>query len=492
MKSPFQSIRWRLQAWHGLILLAAVTALCFTTYRLAWNHQLHAIDQSLYSSEGKLTRALLRGKPASPFSSARDDDSPAFSPTLLIERLRVAKGKLPSEVASLFEGTEPGYTFVSYRDASGAVFLESPNFPEGAQLLPIPAGRYAEEWRIVGHRRELLRSSKPGLSSLVGRDISPELDSMYRFAWSLGASGFAIWLVCLFGGWWIAGTALKPISTIGRTAARITDGNLQERISTSGTDSELDQLSRVLNHTFDRLQTGIEQQKQFIVDASHELRTPVTILLSETQRILKQDRKRTPEEYIQVINTCRDAANRMRRLIEPLLILARQDALGAGPLREHCEISQILRDTLEQVRPLASGRNIHLNADLRPAPCIGDPTALAILATNLIVNAIQHNREGGEVRVSCEHSSEFTRFSVSDDGPGIVPEDRPHVFERFYRADKSRTSASGHAGLGLAIAKAVVENHRGKIVVEDNLGKGAVFVVTLPLYKGELIQASSA
>ena len=153
---------------------------------------------------------------------------------------------------------------------------------------------------------------------------------MHRFAWSLGGSGFAIWVVCLLGGWWIAGNALKPIATISRTAAHIADGNLEERISTSGTDSELDQLGGVLNHTFDRLHKGIEQQKQFIADASHELRTPITILLSETQRILKSDRKRTSDEYVQVINICRDAAIRMRRLVEPLLVLARIQSSHGG------------------------------------------------------------------------------------------------------------------------------------------------------------------
>ena len=482
MKSPFHSIRWRLQAWHGLTLLIAVTALCVTTYRIAWNNQLHTIDLSIYTSENKLARALVWNGPSSRGLSAHDNENPPISPAILIEHLRIAAGQIPSEVASIFEGTEPGYTYFSYRDAAGNVFLQSGNVPAGISLLPMPKGRYVDEWHIIGHRRELLRSSSPGLRSLIGRDISPELDSMHRFAWSLGGSGFAIWVVCLLGGWWIAGNALKPIATISRTAAHIADGNLEERISTSGTDSELDQLGGVLNHTFDRLHKGIEQQKQFIADASHELRTPITILLSETQRILKSDRKRTSDEYVHVINICRDAAVRMRRLVEPLLVLARQDALGAGPLREQCEISNILRDTLEQLGPLAAARNIRMNADLRPAPCLGDPTALGILATNLIANAIQHNREGGEVHVSCARDNDAVTFSIEDDGPGIVPEDRPHVFERFYRADKSRSAAAGHAGLGLAIAKAVVENHGGKIAVRDKSGDGAIFAVTIPVF----------
>ena len=469
-----------MQAWYGLILLIAVIAFCLTAYRLAWDNQLRAIDQNIYGTEGKLAAALMVSKPSIPGAVTRDDENPPISASLLIEHLRAVNGKVPKEIAPIFEGTDPGYAYFSFRNGKGKIFLESANFPEGASLLPMPVGRYSEEWRTTEHRRELLRSSKPGLSSLVGRDISPELDSMHRFAWSLGLSSFAGWLVCLLGGWWIAGNAIRPITEISRTAAHIAAGNLQERISPSGTDSELDQLGRVLNHTFDRLQAAIEQQKQFIADASHELRTPVTILLSETQRIMKHDRKRTVDEYRQVVQTCGDAADRMRRLIEPLLVLARQEALGAHPLRERCDLSTILRNTLAELEPLRAAKKIHLSAQMETSPCMGDPAALTILTTNLIANAIQHNRESGELLVSCVGEGDLVTFSISDNGPGIAPENLPHVFERFYRADKSRSSSNGHAGLGLAIAKAIVDNHGGTIKVATALGKGSVFTVTLP------------
>jgi heavy metal sensor kinase len=480
MKSPFHSIRWRVQAWHGLILLGAVIAFCFTAYRLAWNNQLQAIDHGLWVSEAKLGAALMRNIPPAPGAGAKEDDNPPFSPAHLVERLRRGAGTLPPEVASTFEGMAPGYAYFSLRDASDSIYLQSANAPEGLVLLPMPAGPYADEWHTIGHRREVLRSSSPGLRSLVGRDISPELDAMHRFGWSLGASGLAVWLLGLLGGWWIAGRAIQPIAVISRTAAHIADGHLQERISTTGADSELDQLSRVLNHTFDRLQDGMEQQKQFIADASHELRTPVTVLLSETHRILKHDRERTPEEYREVIQTCRDSAHRMRQLIEPLLLLTRQETQGATAPRRPCDFSGILRDTLEQLGPLAAEREIQLHADLQPAACLGDPAALAILATNLLANAIQHNRDGGSVFVRCERHGQSTTLTVRDDGPGIGPADLPHIFERFYRADKARASADGHAGLGLAIARTIVENHGGTITAQSTPGEGAVFTVTLP------------
>jgi signal transduction histidine kinase len=452
MNSPFHSIRWRVQAWHGLILLGAVIAFCFTAYRLAWNNQLRTIDQGLWVDEARLGAGLMRNKPSASVAGVKAEDNPPFSPARLIERLRSGVGPLPPEVDSIFEGTAPGFAYFSLRDASDGIYLQSANAPEGLVLLPMPAGSYVDEWRTIGHRREVLRSSSPGLRSLVGRDISPELDAMHRFAWSLGGSGLAVWLLGLLGGWWLAGRAMQPITIISRTAARIAEGNLQERISPSGTDSELDQLGRVLNHTFDRLQAGIEQQKQFIADAS----------------------------YRQVIQTCRESAQRMRQLIEPLLLLTRQESQGATAPREPCDLSAIVRATLEQLGPLAAAREIRLHADLQPAACLGDPAALAILVTNLLANALQHNRDGGGVFVRCEHRDRSAILIVRDDGPGIPPDDLPHVFERFYRGDKARTSADGHAGLGLAIARTIAENHGGTITAQSTFGEGAVFTVTLP------------
>jgi heavy metal sensor kinase len=306
------------------------------------------------------------------------------------------------------------------------------------------------------------------------------LEELRRFALSLAASGLGVWLLGLLGGWWLAGRAIKPIATISATATRIAEGNLEQRISTDGTESEFDQLSRVLNDTFDRLHSVLKQQKQFTADASHELRTPVTILLSETHRILK--RERTPAEYQDVIRTCHAAAERMRRLVEGMLLLARQDNDAAGPRTpaEACDLAAIARSSLEQLRPLAAERGIEVHAALQPAECRGDASALSILVNNLVGNAIQHHGSPGNVWIECGSAEGGVFLEVRDDGPGIRAEDLPHIFERFYRADKARGAAAGHTGLGLAIVKRIAENHRGGVVARSEAGKGASFRVTLP------------
>lgn len=477
MSAFFHSIRWRVQVWHGLILLVVIVAFCLTAYRLAWNNQFRRIDRNLVQTERSLIHVLMDSSQTGQAADPTEKRQP-FSPARLIERLRAGQLSLPAATAAAFSGNQSGYAYFSLRDADGRLLLESPNVPGDLEFLPVPVKEFSDELRTRNHRREMLRSSPEGLRAVVGLDLGPEREEMRHFAWSLAAVGFGVWLLGLLGGWWLSGRAIQPIAAISRTATRIAEGNLKERISTAGTESELDQLSRVLNRTFERLHSAFERQKQFTADASHELRTPITILLTETQRILKRDR--TPEDYRATLQTCQDAADRMRRLVEALLLLARQEADTISVHREPCDLATVLRETIAHFQPLATTRGIHLNADLQPAPCQADSTSLSILAANLVSNAIEHNRPSVNVTVSSGRTAEGATFAVRDDGPGIPEEDLPHIFERFYRADKARSSAPGHSGLGLAIAKTITDNHRGSIEVKSTPGVGTCFTVKLP------------
>ncbi|PTY04920.1 sensor histidine kinase [Opitutaceae bacterium EW11] len=473
MRTFFHSIRWRVQAWHGAILLTVILGFCLTSHRLAWNNQLRSVDRSLAQTERTLIRGLMQA------AEAHGEPGPGFSPRRLADKLRSNPEVFPSALGAIFQGREPGFAYFSLRDADNRPLLQSPNVPEDVAVPLHTPPEFAEEARTVSGRREIVHRTPDGLVSIIGMDLGPERREMRRFAWSLVALGGGVWLVGLLGGWWLAGRAIQPVADISRTASRIAEGNLEERIVPDGTNSELDQLSRVLNATFDRLHAALERQKQFTADASHELRTPVTILLSETQRILKRDR--TPEEYRAVIQTCQATAQRMRQLTEALLLLARQDR-GAGELRrEPCDLAAILRTTAAQLQPLADARGIQLRLELETALCMGDPTALSILTTNLVGNAVEHHdRAGGVVVVGCGVHEGQVRLAVSDDGPGIPAADLPHVFDRFYRVDSARSGGSGHVGLGLAIAKAIATNHGGDIVAENLPGRGCRFSVQLP------------
>ena len=254
---------------------------------------------------------------------------------------------------------------------------------------------------------------------------------------------------------------------------------MSQRINTAETESELGQLAAVLNSTFARLETAFAQQQQFTADAAHELRTPVSVILAQTQTALS--RERYAAEYRETVEACERSAQRMRRLIESLLELARLDAGQENMKRLRFDLAKVVKDCVEQVQPVAGQRNVKVLADLAPVEITGDAERLAQVVTNLLANAIQYNRLDGEVRIKLEAKSGLAVLTITDTGPGIPAQDLPHVFERFYRGDKSRTISNGHAGLGLAISKAIVEAHGGTIEVSSRTGQGTTFTVRLPM-----------
>jgi heavy metal sensor kinase len=234
----------------------------------------------------------------------------------------------------------------------------------------------------------------------------------------------------------------------------------------------------MLNHTFARLQASFDRQAQFTADASHELRTPLSVMLTQTQTALA--RERTAAEYRESLTACQRAAQRMRRLTESLLTLARLDSGETATRREPCDLGRITSEAVELLRPLAEQQGVSLAVELAPAPCSGDAEQLAQVVTNLVTNAIYHNRPGGSVQVRLASQTGAVALSVCDTGQGIAPEDLPHIFDRFFRADQARSGASGRTGLGLAITKAIVEAHGGSIEVVSELGYGRTFTVRLP------------
>ena len=326
--------------------------------------------------------------------------------------------------------------------------------------------------------RETLNMLPSGEMILVGCSIAPELKELRRTALNLTAVGGLILLVGLTGGWWLVSRSLKPIASISAAAVKISAGDLAQRINVAEAESELGQLAAVLNSTFARLETAFAQQKQFASDAAHELRTPVTVILTQTQTAL--NRERDAASYKQTVEACQRAAQRMRKLIESLLALARFDAGQEVLRRTDFDFSETIADSAELVQPLADERAVKISVDIEPVKITGDSERLAQVVTNLLTNAIQYNQPAGEVRVQLESQNGLAVLTVTDTGQGIAPADLPLVFGRFYRADQSRTGA-GNAGLGLAITKAIIEAHGGTIEVASQENSGTTFTVRLPI-----------
>ena len=384
----------------------------------------------------------------------------------------------PKLDASLFVDELGRTNYCVMWNRSGKELFQSAAAPPD---VPCPEpGSASRDARLRGHYRELFFFMPPGDRFLIGRDVSDELASMRRFGWLLAAAGSIVSLLGLAGGWWVSTRVLNPIGAISATAARISTGDLTQRIQTADTSSELGELARVLNDTFARLQASFDRQAQFTADASHELRTPVSVVLTQTQSALH--RERSAAEYRESLAACQRAAQRMRRLTESLLTLARLDSGEATAIREPCELDRLAREAAELLRPIAEEQTVNLEVESTPTRCEGNAEQLGQVVTNLVNNAICYNRPGGSVRVRVAAEPGAAVLTVTDTGLGIAPEHLPHVFERFYRADDSRNRRNGGgAGLGLAICKAIADAHHAALDVTSIQGQGSTFTLRIPV-----------
>lgn len=495
----FNSIRWRLQAWHSLILVSVLIGFGVTAYRVARGNQLRRIDQEL---QQRLMSAFRPGPPGEPHApkgprpqeppsegAPPDEPRPGRRPgNFGHERDPADWRQHMKEViahAGALEGgqTNAFYYLVWQRD--GTLLASSAGAPGN---VPMPAEPEAVQrdtgdrpgtvTRTRGEFREFCLCFPFGDRALVGRSMAPDLAAMHRLALWLCAAGGAVLALGMVGGWWVATRAIRPIEEISATAVKIAGGNLSQRINASDTESELGRLAGVLNSTFARLEAAFANQVRFTADASHELRTPVSVILSQTQTALS--RERAGAEYRETLEACQRAAQRMRRLIESLLELARLDAGQEHMKRERFDLARVARDSVELVRPLATERGVQFHCELPAVECLGDAERLSQVVTNLLSNAIHFNRDKGQVNIAVRSENGTAFLSVADTGAGIPPEDLAHIFERFYRVDKSRSRIQGKTGLGLAICKAIVEAHSGSIEVTSQPGEGSRFEVRLP------------
>jgi heavy metal sensor kinase len=464
----FRSIRWRLQLWHGLMLAIVLLGFATTAWRLEQASRFQRVDQELERRVAAADDLIRRGDdgPGRPPRDRPTDDLPPPRPPNQRPRDRGSAG---------FDGEREGYYYVAWR-SDGREISRSTAAPPDVPFPAQPDGPRAARTREAF--REYIHTTPPGGDRiLVGREIRDELAGMRRSAWLLGGTGATVFVLGLAGGWWISRRELRPIADISATAVKIASGDLAQRIPIDDV-GELSDLARVLNDTFARLHESLVRQARFTADASHELRTPVSVLLTQTQSTLA--RERSVAEYQESLAACQDAAQRMRRLIDSLLTLARLDAGDAHPPRSACNLDEIVSDTVELLRPLARERGLTVTTDLKAAPCHGDPEQLGQVMANLIGNAVHYNRPGGTVVIRTAAESGTAVVSIADTGLGIATEDLPHIFERFYRADKARSNASGRTGLGLAIARAIVEAHGGTIMANSRPGEGSTFTVRLP------------
>jgi two-component system OmpR family sensor kinase len=487
----FKSIRWSLQIWYGVILIVILAGFGFTAYEF---ERARAFQDIEHESQRRMV-ALLSGLGHSGPGNGPPEDQPDFqnrpehpnrppppedADAPEGERPPPPRGefKLAPRDLGLFGNGEPGAFFYIVWRRDGREMGSSPNAPKDIRRPPSVIGSMSGGFHIANGRAEAFSYTPLGECLLTGRSLAPDLAGLRRFAWSLTGIGAIVMLCGLAGGWLLAGRVIRPIEDISAAALKISGGDLSRRIDVENTEDELGRLADVLNSTFARLETAFAQQGQFTADAAHELRTPVSVILTQTQTALKHER--SAADYRETIEACQRSAQRMRRLLESLLELARLDA-GQEPMKRlRFDLARTVSEGVELVRPLAAERGIKIESELPALEFVGDSERLAQVIANLLANAIHYNRENGQVRVTLQRQNNAAVVTVSDTGLGIAAADLPHIFNRFYRGDKARSNAAGRTGLGLAISQAIVTAHGGVVEVSSQPGSGAKFTVRLP------------
>jgi heavy metal sensor kinase len=293
------------------------------------------------------------------------------------------------------------------------------------------------------------------------------------FLLSLGVLTFGA-----LGGLWIARRSLAPLSRLADRAQRITAEQLHERLPVEGASGELDRLAAAFNDTFARLEGSFAQLKRFTADVSHELRTPLTALRTVGEVALRGSHD--AEGYREVIGSMLEEVDRLTRLTDELLTLARADAGEAKLHLEPVEIGALVREVAGHLAVLAEEKEQSLVIEGESAVAQGDRSVLRQALVNLAVNAIKYSPERARIRLGAGRRGEEAFLEVADEGPGIAPEHRERLFERFYRVDKSRSRGMGGTGLGLALVRWAAEAHGGHVELETEVGRGSTFRIVLP------------
>jgi heavy metal sensor kinase len=369
------------------------------------------------------------------------------------------------------------------RDSQGGQIIASKNVvlqaPDAAQS---PA--FGVQASASGRYRTLTMPAQAGGETyrvLVATPLDATEANLRRVRLVLLWSTPVVLLMASLGGYWISRRALAPVDEITRAARSIGIQNLSERLAVPATGDEIERLSATWNDMLARLEAAVKRLSQFTADASHELRTPIALIRTTAELTLR--RERSAETYREALRQVMAESERTARMVEDLLLLARADAgLPSLPL-ERVELTPLVREVCQQGQILAEARQLQISTEAPDEPVYveaNDP-ALRRMLLLLLDNAVKYTPAGGRITLSVDCDSGCATLAVRDTGIGIPDTELPHVFERFYRVDESRSRDAGGTGLGLSIAKWIAERHHASLEAESVVGQGSVFRIRFPL-----------
>ena len=322
---------------------------------------------------------------------------------------------------------------------------------------------------MVGPRRRVL---------VLAESLAPVEDSVRRVLVLILLAGPVALAATALAGYWLARKALRPVERMTSNARQISIDRLHERVAVPRAADELGSLAVTLNAMLARLERGVREKHRLIADASHELRTPLAVMRAELDVSLR-DTGLAPEAR-EVLESAREEVDRMSRTVDNLLTLAQVDEGRLELLTSEVSLQEVIEGAVRPLRPLAEARGVRLEVDGGAAHAQADAQRLHQAVTNLVENALKFTPRGGWVRVEGWQRADEVGVTVRDDGPGIPPEAREHLFDRFYRVDSARGRGVGGSGLGLAICREIAVAHGGHVWVESEEGRGSAFHLALP------------
>lgn len=438
--NAYRSIRFQLTFWYLLVLLSGMLLFAASTWFMLRASLLENYQRSLDERLSALTAYLSQEASGDDLTSLREEAREYAATLQEGHGLRVAQ-------------------------PDGAVIFEKAP-AAGASL------QRRLRVKIRGHSLDV--------------ELFLPLDDFHRtlntLAWVMFAVFPLVIGIAVWGGWWLARRAFHPVAAMTAEARAIHADDLSARLSVPATRDELPQFAEVWNELLARIEASVRSVSRFTADAAHELRTPVTVIRTSAELALRH--RRTPESYAQTLSSIQSETEEMTELLDRLLLLARGDA---GQWQFDFEIifaDDLLKKLRTAVFSLAESKGVQVDFQFpsQPAMVWGDESALRRLFMILADNAIKYTPAGANVFLNLKIENEHCSFEVSDSGCGITSEHLPFVFERFYRADAARTRGLG-AGLGLAIARSIIDAHHGRIEIASVPGQGSSFKVFLPLYQ---------
>ena len=456
MTAVSHSLRNRLTLWYSLLLVMTVVVLSAAVLWLHWHLVLDQFDDALGSISATAANVVEE--------ELQEHNDLRTAASEMAELVRA-----PAGVVQVLD--HEGRPILNGRSLLVPAHLTDRHVRRIAETVTGDKGR---RWRV-----SVRRGNNSGQEFFVL--VASPLDEAYE-QWQMLLRACLIGIpialsLAIAGGFWLGRLGLRPLATMASEAQAITSTTPDKRLTVPASSTELEQFASSFNRVLNSLATALSTQRRFMADASHELRTPITVMRTAAEVTLSQP-TRDEAEYRDALAVVAQQSSRLTRLVGDMLVLARADGGGYPVVMAPVDLMGVVQDCIRDLDARAEDNGIAIDANLEPIVLKGDEALLRRMFSNLLANALAYTPRGGSVSVSLAHTNREIVLQVADTGPGIAAEDRERVFERFVRLDPAR--ASGGAGLGLSIVRWVAEAHGGVARIASSGPGGSVFAVVLP------------